>query len=199
VTDRLLVVLHGFEDEPDRRVLPPSLDPSWSVVQPRGPVELAGGPAWFRNDEHGPVEADVTHSLDQLEALLGELLREARGDPAIVVGGSSQGGAMALAVALRSGPPLAGLFCVNGWLPALDTVTFDPGPLVAERVKVLIVGSTDDEVVPVEAGRSTARYLERAGVDVTWVELAAGHTVGSEAQAAVGEWLVTVHPDRSPA
>jgi predicted esterase len=65
---------------------------------------------------------------------------------------------------------------------------------VAEGVKVLVVGSTDDEVVPVQASRSAARYFERAGLDVTWVELAADHAIGDDARRVVGDWLATVHP-----
>jgi len=185
---RTLVVLHGYEDEPVGRLVPEDLDERWEVVEPRGPVELAGGPAWFASDEDGPVDADLVRSLDQLD----ELTATAPADAPLVVGGSSQGAAVALAWALREGPGRrvpAGVFSVNGWLPAPASFGYEPDRLVTAGTRVLVVGSADDEVVPVQAGRSAARYLERSGVEVTWVELVAGHRVGPEAVAALGSWL----------
>jgi phospholipase/carboxylesterase len=193
VTDpprKILLLLHGYEDEPVGRLAPPGLDGSWEVLQPRGPIELGGGPAWFASDDDGPVEAQLVASLDQLDRLVDGL-----GAPSasLVVGGSSQGGAVALAWALRANRALAGAFCVNGWLPAPESFAYDPQSLSAAGTRVLVVGSLDDEVVPVQAGRSAARYLDRAGVDVTAVELDAGHGIGAEAVAAVGTWLASLH------
>jgi len=184
-------VLHGYEDEPDGRLVPPSLDPAWTVVQPRAEIDQPDGPVWFRSDGDGPVEADVVATLDRLDALLGRSAHDPAEPPVVVLGGSSQGGAIALALALRSAPPLAGLFCVNGWMPAFDAVTYDPAALAARGTRVLVVGSIEDEVVPVQAARSAARYLERAGLDVTWVELAADHSIGRQALDALATWLDT--------
>ena len=125
---------------------------------------------------------------------------EATGPPAsVALGGFSQGGAVALASALSSGtdpdrpsapPPTAGaVFCVNGWLPFAATLTYDPAALVASGTRVLVVASALDQVVLVQQGRSAARWLERGGVDVTYVELAGDHAVGPDALAAVASWL----------
>jgi predicted esterase len=186
---RRLVVLHGFEDEPDGRLAPRELDAGWQVVEPRAELDQPGGPVWFRSDDHGPVETDVVATLDRLATLMADLTAESDGP--VVLGGSSQGGAVALALALRSAPPLSGLFCVNGWLASFDAVAYEPEALAAHGTRVLVVGSTDDEVVPVQAGRSAARYLERAGLDVTWVELGGGHAIGPDAVAALADWLAT--------
>ena len=155
-----------------------------------GAVELAGGPAWFASDDDGPVESQLLASLDQLDRLVEEL---EVGPDRLVVGGSSQGGAVALAWALRAHHAPAGVFCVNSWLPAPESFTYHPEALSAAGTRVLVVGSVDDEVVPVQAGRSAARYLERAGVEVTALELAGGHHIGAEAVAAVGAWLASLH------
>ncbi len=205
IRPRPLVVLHGYEDEPGRRFDHAALDPTrWSIVEPRGPVELAGGPAWYASDDAGPVEADLVRSLGQLDGLLA-----VTGAPA-VVGGFSQGGAVALALALaadpeRSGsdPPvrsaIAGAFCINGWLPHAEAVAYDPSGLAAAAPPILIVASTEDEVVPVQQGRSAARYLERAGVTVTYLEVPGGHAVGADAIDAWREWLDSIPPPESGA
>jgi predicted esterase len=185
---QVLLLLHGYEDEPVGKLVPPGLDPRWEVREPRGPIERPGGPAWFASDDDGPVESHLLASLDQLDAIVGELPDGAR----IMVGGSSQGGAVALAWALRAaaaGRPPAGVFCVNGWLPAPESFDYVPAALVEAGTRALVVGSTDDEVVPVQAGRSAARYLERAGVAVEWVELPGDHRIGPDAVEVVGTWL----------
>jgi predicted esterase len=187
-TDVVLVVLHGYEDEPVGRLVPPGLPDGWRVLEPRGPVELAAGPAWFASDDDGPVERDLVRSLDQLDALVEDVPPAAR----LVVGGSSQGGAVALAWGLRERPdrrPLLGVFAVNGWLPAPESFAYAPAALARAGTRALVVGSADDEVVPVQAARSAARYLERAGVDVTWTELDGGHHIGDDAVAALARWL----------
>jgi len=87
---------------------------------------------------------------------------------------------------------------VNGWLPAPESVAYRPDRLTTSRVRVLVVGSRDDEVVPVQAARSAARYLERAQVAVTWTELDGGHQAGPDAVAAVADWLASVAQAGTP-
>ena len=204
---RPLVVLHGYEDPPGRRRVVPPDDPRWHLLEPRGPVELAGGPAWFASDDDGPVEAQLMASVRLVQAVVGSA--DPDGDHhRVTVGGFSQGGAVALAAALSAGVDPAGagqtdesdvhrppgaVFCVNGWLPHAPALGYDPAALVASGTRVLVVASADDEVVPVQQGRSAARWLERAGVDAAYVEVPGGHAVGPEARAAVVAWL-----DESP-
>jgi predicted esterase len=213
-----LIVLHGYEDEPGRRTLVDPDGPAWRVVEPRGPVELAGGPAWFASDDDGPVEAQLATSVDQVRAMVHaattSLTPPASVDEAasgavgasvpvpsagpVVVGGFSQGGAVALAAAL--GQPTradgavpaarpAGVFSVNGWLPHAAVVDYDPTVVAAAGTQVLVVASADDEVVAVQQGRSAARWLSRGGIDVTFVELPGGHAIGADALATVAAWL----------
>ena len=172
-------------------------DPRWHVLEPRGPLELAGGPAWFATDDDGPVEVQLLASVRQVQAVM------AAPDPddagGLVVGGFSQGGAMALASALspvadplrptEAGPTISGAFCVNGWLPHAPVLGYDPSLLVTAGTRVLVVASAQDEVVLVQQGRSAARWLERGGVDVSYVELPGGHAVGPDALAVVATWL----------
>ena len=110
----------------------------------------------------------------------------------MVVGGSSQGGAVALALGLRaagSAGPLGGLFCVSGWLPHFESVRYDLPALAAAATPCLVVHGRDDEVVIVQQGRSAARMLERHGVAVTYAELPGGHHLGDAADERVAAWL----------
>ena len=69
------------------------------------------------------------------------------------------------------------------------TVDYDAGALAAAGTPVLVVHGTDDEVVIVQQGRSAARYLERHGVAVRYVEPPGGHHLGPEAVDELGRWL----------
>ncbi len=206
-------MLHGYEDPPGRRRVVDPDDPRWQLVEPRGPIELAGGPAWYATDDDGPVAEQLWAGLDHLHRLLDELGGRVPAvdlTPAAVpapsvpvtIGGFSQGGAMALAAALTAPPEAvpAAVFSVNAWLPNLPDrpdrphggggpVAYEPTTLARGGTRVLVVASADDQVVPVQQGRSAARYLTRAEVDVTYVELPGDHGVGPDALAAVTDWL----------
>ncbi|MGZ4706416.1 MAG: alpha/beta hydrolase [Acidimicrobiales bacterium] len=191
----LVVALHGFEDEP--RALTASLAPIAArglvVVTPRAEVDAPGGPAWFTSDDHGPIEAELRRSLEVIGAVVDQTAAEHGVDrSAIVLGGFSQGGVAALAFALHdagSSQPLGGLFSINGYLLHAETISYDPAGLAAGGTPVLVVHGTDDEVVAVQQGRSTARLLERHGVATRFVETEGGHHLGAAAVGALGDWL----------
>jgi phospholipase/carboxylesterase len=170
------------------------VDPArWVVASPRGPITTPAGPVWFTTDDEGPDEAAVVDTLASINQLIDQTSAE-HGLPrsAVVVGGSSQGGAVALALGLRApgdAGPLGGLFCVSGWLPHFDAVDYDLAGLAAAATPCLIVHGDDDEVVIVQQGRSGARMLERHGVPVTYVELPGGHHLGAAADSRVASWL----------
>ena len=189
----MLVALHGHQDDPVAlaarlATLPEGLH----VVTPRSTID-DGGPVWFRSDEHGPVEADLLASLDQIEAAITDACAEGGfGRDQVVVGGFSQGGATALALVLRGGggeSPVAGVFCVSGWLPHADAIAYDASALAAGGTRALVVHGADDEVVAVQQGRSAARYLDRHGVTTRFVELPGDHHLGAEAIDELGAWL----------
>ena len=165
----------------------------WVVVSPRGPVATPAGPAWFTTDDDGADEAEVVAALAAIDDVIdGAAADHGLPRSSVVVGGSSQGGAMALAVGARSpgsSGPLGGLFCLSGWLPHFERVAYDLAGLAAAGTPCLVVHGDDDEVVIVAQGRSAARTLERHGVAVTYVELAGGHHLGTVGDDEVAQWL----------
>lgn len=173
MTDRLLVALHGHGDDPSEfsaAIAPLAESSARALVVPPGPVRSAGGRAWFPSlaDDDGPALAPT---LDRLDAMI-----SAAGDPAdIVLLGWSQGAATALATVLRLGAAIRPRLVVAlaAWLPNEPDVAWDIA--AAQSTRFLLVHGVDDPVVPVEQGRSAARVLERAGLDVSIVEVAAAH------------------------
>ncbi len=191
----LVVALHGHQDDPDRLAdrLVPLASPGRVVFAPRSAISEAAGPVWFRSDDAGPVETDLIRSLDRLDQLIDDLAaNHGISRDHVVLGGFSQGAAVALALALRGAgrtTPLAGVFCVSGWLPHVEGVAYDASALAGGGTRVLVVHGADDDVVAVQQGRSAARYLERHGVAVRYVELPGGHHLGTEAVDQVAHWI----------
>ena len=93
-------------------------------------------PSWFDLLEIPvePTSPEVEDDFQRAVARAHELVRAqvAAGVPPgrIVLGGFSQGGALALASALQFDAPLAGAVCFSGWVVGRDTL--------ARRVKVCV-------------------------------------------------------------
>jgi oxygen-dependent protoporphyrinogen oxidase len=190
---RLLVVLHGYEDEPGllaERLRSARADHRWASSAPAGPTRAAGGPAWFASldGDEGPPLATT---LDALERHARALHADHGLDAAnTIVFGWSQGAAAALALALRAGgswhPRI--VVALSPWLVDEPDVEWDFAGARARGTHVLLVHGAGDDVVPVTQARSTLRVLDRAGVDVTLVEVDAGHDLPALLPPALA-WL----------
>jgi predicted esterase len=75
------------------------------------------------------------------------------------------------------------------WLPNEPGIEWDLAAAAAAGSAVALVHGRHDEVVPVQLGRGAARALERHGVDVTWIEIDAGHQL-EPLLIAGWEWLI---------
>ena len=193
--DAAVIFLHGLGDDgygwsdmvPALR-LPPGMGVRF--VFPHAaemPVTINGGyvmPAWYDlYDADFGARADlagVRMSQSHLEHLVTRERQRGVAASRIVVGGFSQGGAVALYAGLRHAERLAGIL-------ALSTYLVDPESLAEQvssqnrRTPIFIGHGTQDEVVRFEWGRSSATLLEDAGFPVEWHEYAMPHS------AVVGE------------
>jgi len=162
---------------------------------PAIPVTLNGGyvmPAWYdikdadlknRHDEAG-----IRESARRIEALIAREIE--RGVPArkIVLAGFSQGGAMAVHVALRHAQPLAGLVALSTYLVCGDKVDAELNS--ANRgIAVFAAHGTQDPMVRYERGTALRDKLAALGCDVTWREYPMPHAVCLEEIVEIGAWL----------
>jgi predicted esterase len=131
---RVLLLAHGYgADERDLGGLLPYLDPEgrFLTVLPRGPVAAPPGFAWYDAGSivgNSPAGRPFLDSLDGLDALLDEVCTEHGLDRAeAVVGGFSQGGALAVALGLRRDerPHPAGVIALSSYLPDVEGVDYD--------------------------------------------------------------------------
>lgn len=161
------------------------------------PLAIAGGEkhaAWF---DVGPedlwrAESSDLVGLAKADAYVRSLVEReiARGIPSnrIVLGGFSQGGALAGYVALRFEKPLAGAF-------ALSTFSARNVPLEAQSVSanrglpVFAAHGTEDRLVAPARGRELRERFVELGADVTFREYPMGHEFCVEELVDLGAWI----------
>ena len=198
------MLLHGHDDDPAaRRGAAEAMAPvAWDVVVPDGPVATADGRrAWWRSDDDGaPFPADVDAAI----AVVDETVARCAGVTPVVLAGFSQGGALALALAV--GDPaaapdravIAGVVAISAWLPDLAALPADLTAFAGRRTPVLVAHGGDDDDVPLLLGRSAARLLDRHGVPTSFVTLDVGHVVEPFAPAVL-DWIGAVALGELPA
>jgi phospholipase/carboxylesterase len=199
-----VLVLHGLGDSGDgwAPIAPELVRPTWPEVRfvfphaPVRPVTINGGMrmrAWFDILDLADIdawvdEAGIAQSAAAVEALIA---REAeRGVPRsrVVLAGFSQGGAIALTVALRSRDVLAGLVALSSYLPQGAALVRDATPM-PQTPPVFMAHGLHDPVLPHRAGELAAVQLRAAGYTVEWHSYPMAHEVCLEEIAVLGDWL----------
>ena len=109
----------------------------------------------------------------------------------IVIAGFSQGGAMALQVALRYPQRLAGLLALSTYLPLRDTLA-DEANVANRDIPILMCHGNQDPVVPFELGDHSRRLLQEQGYVVDFRTYSMPHSVCAEEVADISAWLQKV-------
>jgi phospholipase/carboxylesterase len=188
-----LVLFHGRgADENDLFPLLDALDPERRLlgVTPRGPLSLPpGGAHWYALGGLGTPDRDTFMPTFERTIRWLDALAAATGIPPerTVLGGFSQGTAMAYAFGLSQGRARpAGLIALSGFVPTVAGLELDLGrPLPP----VAIGHGTLDPVIGVEWSRQARELLERAGADVLYREYPLPHTIDPEYVSALAAWL----------
>jgi phospholipase/carboxylesterase len=170
-----LVLLHGRgADENDLFPLLDELDPDRRLhgFTPRGPLSLPpGGAHWYVLGGIGTPERET---FSASYSALGEFLDGLPYDR-LVLGGFSQGCAMAYALALFRGRPRPdALLAMSGFMPAVDGYELDLDPPLP---RIAIVHGVFDQTIPVQWGRAARDTLEEAGADLVYRESPIEHWI----------------------
>jgi len=190
-----LVLLHGRgADEDDLFPLLDELDPERRLhgYTPRGPLSLppvagsvggAGGAHWYVLGGLGTPERETFAAS---YAALGEFL-DALPYERVVLGGFSQGCAMAYALALFCGRPRPeALLALSGFIPSVDGYALD---LDSAFPRIAIVHGAGDELIPPQWGRAARDTLEGAGADVFYRESPTGHWIDPDVIPPLREFV----------
>ncbi len=165
---------------------------------PERPVTINNGyvmRAWYdiaMNDiARMPDERGIRESQAAIERLIAR--ERSRGIDAarIVLAGFSQGGAIALQAGLRHADRLAGVIALSTYLTLEDTL--DAEACAANRATpIFMAHGTQDPVVPLALGESSAQALRTRGYEVEWHTWPMPHAVCAEEVEAVAAFLARV-------
>ena len=199
-----VVLLHGWGAPGDDLVALADelVRPGTRFFVPEGPlVELGGGRAWWHLDEARPPHAwdeqlpsghaphaQVTAARELVLALVDQI--RTRFQPrALALAGFSQGGMLALDVALAARPPVDRVAVLSGVLLAdsLPALLAEASP----RPPVLISHGRQDPLLRFEGGERASQILERRGFPVTWLPFTGGHEIPTPVMEALRKFLAT--------
>lgn len=193
-TDRLLFLLHGWSAEQHHlAAYVPLVDPDerFSAVCPRAIHDLpdGDGASWYDRTADGPVAESFHAAVDAVAELIDTECRAAGVAPdRCVIGGFSQGGFLALALAARAGAPRwGGVWAMCCGMPEVDGLELDLGA-GAGTAALIQVGERDVIITP-DRGRSAAESLRTAGWDVTVAGYDMGHSQRIEMLVDARHWL----------
>ena len=182
--DAALIFLHGLGDDghgwsdmvPALR-MPHDLRVRYVFPHaPEMPVTINGGyvmPAWY--DLY-----DADFNSREIE----------RGVPAsrIVIGGFSQGGAVALYSGLRHREKLAGIVALSCYLVDAESLTSEASP-ANRATPIFMAHGRDDEVVRFEWGEASGKRLAAAGWPVEWHAYPMPHSAVIEEIEEIGRFV----------
>jgi phospholipase/carboxylesterase len=184
---------HDFEPIVPQLRLPPAFGIRFVFPHaPRRPVTINGGfvmRAWYdiltpdlsqRVDEAGMQESERA-VLALIEREIAQGVAPAR----IILAGFSQGGVIALDVAVRYPKPLGGIIALSGYVAQPDQI-----PAPARPIPIFMGHGTQDPIVPFALGVQSRRFLEAKGYKVDWHDYPMPHCVCTEEIAAIRSWLV---------
>ena len=198
-----IILLHGLGASADDLAAGLSMLPlpdkeriSFFVPQaPIQPVTLNGGmkmPAWFdivALEDAQPQEDKVglERSLKLIRQLVDELIADGVPENKIIIGGFSQGGALAMYSLFNETKLFAGAFSWSGYLPRGEAIPNNGG------TPVLLTHGTLDPIIPHRAVSPMPKLLEDAGFDVhshVFDEL--DHSIDQRVLDAWTRWLAKI-------
>ena len=212
-----VIFMHGLGDNGDGwstlfddvdRGLPKHLQGRVRMVFPhaqRQPVSLNNGyamPSWFDitglNADAAEDEVGMEATAARISSLIDDEVAAGVAPRRIIVGGFSQGGAVALRVALQSQRPLGGCVALSTWLHSRSLYPRKLGPH-ARTLRLLQAHGSADTVVSPLWGKASHELLSSMGivgrfVDAPGVGHGADTAVLQEISAFVGEVLDGAEP-----
>ena len=183
---------HDFEpivpqltlDQPLRFVFPNA---------PERPVTINGGMemrAWYDIDPGAPLtgEADIRESANSIEQLLNR--ENGRGIPTakITLAGFSQGGVIALHLALRLQERLAGVMALSTYVHDHEHLA-DEVSFASIDVPIFMAHGRADPMIPIARAVTSRQAMETLNYQIEWHEYAMGHQVCVEEIADISHWL----------
>jgi predicted esterase len=186
-TARTLLLLHGTGgNERDLIALGRELDPSASLLSPRGKVLENGMPRFFRRLSEGVFDLEDlkkrTHELADFVIAAAEHYEIDIKN--LIAVGYSNGANIAASMLLLRPETLAATILFRAMVPLIP----ENQPELSS-VRVWIGAGSIDPIVPASETKQLAELLRGAGADVTIRFFRGGHELTNEDVDAAREWL----------
>jgi len=194
--DRLLFLFHGWSSEQHHlAAYVPLIDPEgrYTAICPRALHDLpeGDGASWYDRLDGEPDAESFLSAVDAVDAFVTDEMHAAGIAPErCVVGGFSQGGFLALALALRAGGPrFGGVWAMCCALPEVEGLVLDLSSAAGGNRPALVQVGELDSIMPPERGRAAAAKLRQVGWNVTEAGYPMAHTQRIEMMADAERWL----------
>ena len=187
---------HGWSDMVPALRLPPTLQVRFLFPHaPEMAVTINGGyvmPAWYdvldADFESRADVAGVRTSRTHVDHLIARERHRGIHAARIVLGGFSQGGAIALYAGLRHHEKLAGIVALSAYL--IDADSLEREAASANRnTPIFMAHGTDDDVVRYDWGDRSRRALEARGWRVEWHDYPMPHSAVLEEIEDLGRFI----------
>jgi phospholipase/carboxylesterase len=190
---------HGWSDVVPALGVPSSLAVRFLFPHaPEIPVSINRGyvmPAWydlFDADFNARADLEgVRVSQQHVEALVAREVSRGVAPERIVLGGFSQGGAIALYAGLRHAQRLGGIAALSTYLIAADRLASEAAP-ANRATPIFMAHGSEDEVVRYAWGEASCRTLREQGWPVEWHSYRMPHSAVLEEIAALGRFIARV-------
>src|SRR5947207_10340466 len=184
---RTLLLLHGTGgNERDLIPLGHELDPSASLLSPRGKVLENGMPRFFRRLSEGVFDLEDlqkrTHELADFVVSAGAHYKI--DNRKIIAVGYSNGANIAASMLLLRPEILSAAVLFRAMVPLVPKTEPD-----LDSVRVWIGAGSNDPIVPASETKELAELLRGAGADVTIRFFKGGHQLTQQDIHAAHEWL----------
>lgn len=186
-SERTLLLLHGTGGtEHDLISLGRGLDPTASLLSPRGKILENGLPRFFRRLAEGVFdEKDLIHRTHELADFIAEAAAGYAIDPGKILAiGYSNGANIAASLLLLRPGTLAGAALLRAMVPLVPDKVPD-----LNGTRVLLMSGHHDPIVPAENARRLAGLLGEAGADVTLRFENAGHQLTEYTLDTTRRWI----------
>lgn len=162
---------------------------------PIRPVTINGGMAmraWYdiigASIDRDQDEAGILASVEAVNDVIQQQIKDGFNADRIVVAGFSQGGAIGLRAGLAQRSPLAGVIALSCYLLQSATLETWSSPS-SSSVPIFMGHGQQDPVVPMALGQAAADRLSAAGYSVEWHDYPMPHSVSPEEIQAIDQWL----------
>jgi phospholipase/carboxylesterase len=168
---------------------------------PIQPVSINGGypmRAWFDilglNEAAKQDEVGIKRSQLAIGHFIDKVIASGIPSHRIIIGGFSQGGALALYVALHCPQKLAGVIGLSTFLPLANRLASER-QLINAALPIFLAHGKEDTVVPYSFATSAYNRLKALNYPVSLHNYAMLHTVSAEEVKDISQWIQRILSD----